>query len=524
MRAEDLQVVLRPRSGWEAVELGCALVRRHAGAVWRPWLAFSLPVFALVNALFWWLDQIWLAGLVLWWWLPVFDRIPLYVLSRAVFGQPPGTIQTLRALPDWRRGRLVAHLTWRRLNPWRAVGLPVDLLEDGSPADKRQRRRHIIRGQWGHGMLLAWLCVHFVLILVLAVLMAVVMFVPMELLSDSVRVLLDTLIKSPPRWAQVLMNAVVWLGLSVIEPFHIGAGFGLYLNRRVHLEGWDIELTLRRLCARLGRSAAAAMLAACVWLPGMLPLPVAAQDNPSSAASAMATTSDDDDTARRTLADLFGTESLAEVQTFVQALETAEQDPLLNQQQTRQRWIRTQWDWDVPEVPDSDQQPWSFPLAQYLARLGELLLWLLAAGLVLALLLTARRWWPWMRRAVRRRRPPVPTPAHTRTPVAEPPLPSDLLAHARALWQAGARRQALAVLYRGSVARLSEASNTPLPASATEAECLHLARGLTAAGQHSAFAHLVQVWQRAAYAGRWPSDADFETLGAALAQQPGWSR
>ena len=64
MRPEDLDVALRPRSSWEAIELGTALLRRHAGAVWRPWLLATLPLFALLNAAAWALDQQ-LAG-----WLP----------------------------------------------------------------------------------------------------------------------------------------------------------------------------------------------------------------------------------------------------------------------------------------------------------------------------------------------------------------------------------------------------------------------------------------------------------------------
>ena len=53
MRLDDLSVELRPRTPWEAVELGTALVRRHARAIWRPWLALSLPVFVASNALAW---------------------------------------------------------------------------------------------------------------------------------------------------------------------------------------------------------------------------------------------------------------------------------------------------------------------------------------------------------------------------------------------------------------------------------------------------------------------------------------
>ncbi len=63
MKIEDLTVALRPRTAWEAVELGTALARRHAAAVWKPWLLLSLPVLLLVNALGWAIDAMWLAGI-----------------------------------------------------------------------------------------------------------------------------------------------------------------------------------------------------------------------------------------------------------------------------------------------------------------------------------------------------------------------------------------------------------------------------------------------------------------------------
>ena len=86
MRIEDLQVELRPRSPWEAVELGMALARRHAAAVWAPWLVLTLPVFTLANAVGWWFDAVPLAAVLMWWLKPVFDRVPLYVLSVLVLG------------------------------------------------------------------------------------------------------------------------------------------------------------------------------------------------------------------------------------------------------------------------------------------------------------------------------------------------------------------------------------------------------------------------------------------------------
>ena len=34
--------------------------------------------------------------------------------------------------------------------------------------------------------------------------------------------------------------------VAFIEPFYVAAGFGMYLNRRVELEAWDIEQEFRR--------------------------------------------------------------------------------------------------------------------------------------------------------------------------------------------------------------------------------------------------------------------------------------
>jgi hypothetical protein len=34
--------------------------------------------------------------------------------------------------------------------------------------------------------------------------------------------------------------------VGLLEPFYVGAGFAMYLNRRVELEAWDIEQEFRR--------------------------------------------------------------------------------------------------------------------------------------------------------------------------------------------------------------------------------------------------------------------------------------
>ena len=278
MKLEALTVALRPRTAWEACELGMALVRRYAGAIWKPWLLVTLPLLIALNAAGWALDLLWLSGLLMWWLKPWFDRIPLFVISRAVFGETPTPRQTVRAALSWGGRWWLPYLTWRRLGPARPLYLPVDLLEGGDGGEARQRRAALGAPVYGVSALLNLICLNFELVLMLGLVFAGAMFIPFDYLPDTFKSLWESFLEQPG-WMVALLNALAWVAMSVIEPFYVGAGFGLYLNRRTEIEGWDIEIVFRRLRARLSAAAAPSLLALCLavglgaWLP-----PAAAQD------------------------------------------------------------------------------------------------------------------------------------------------------------------------------------------------------------------------------------------------------
>jgi hypothetical protein len=56
-------------------------------------------------------------------------------------------------------------------------------------------------------------------------------------------------------WLALLFEGGSWLSgvgptcyviaVAILEPFFVGAGFAMYLNRRVELEAWDIEQEFR---------------------------------------------------------------------------------------------------------------------------------------------------------------------------------------------------------------------------------------------------------------------------------------
>ena len=90
MQPTDIAVELRQRTPWEAIDLGLSMLQRWWQNAYRAH-ATVLGVVALLSfALAWWRDQPWLALLLVWWLKPVYDRVALHVLSRAVFGELHG--------------------------------------------------------------------------------------------------------------------------------------------------------------------------------------------------------------------------------------------------------------------------------------------------------------------------------------------------------------------------------------------------------------------------------------------------
>lgn len=536
MRIDRLDVALRARSGWEAMELGSALSRRHARAVWGSWLLASAPLFVIFNALGWWLDAFGWAWLAMWWCKPLFERAPLYVLSRGIFGEPVGALAALRAQRSWGNAGFWGYLGWRRFSVLRSLCLPVNLLEGNAPAQRGARRRAVAAGAAGAAVVLTLACMAFEGVLVSGAIGAVFMFMPLELMSESWRAAWDMIGQDTPAWAQLGFNLACWLASVLIGPFYVGAGFGLYLNRRTQMEAWDVEITLCRLRERLLPAASTLALLLCLALP-LASAPVHAQDAQTVAGQA-GDAEEDEDSAEEpataandpanTPAMIFGA---APVDTagFRQAVNRAYEDPL--QRPTRQvtRWKPIEQAEEKKKEDKALQSDGSSKGERsnrkagiaWLARLAEWGLWALLGVLLLVLLLTARLWLPWLRGSGRRKADAVPQVVEEQVelPVV---LPPDVATQAGLLWDQGRPRQALALLYRASVRTVGERSGIALPPGATEAQCLRASRRMPDATDRDLFARIVRMWQYAAYGGRLPSRADFDALADTLRQQYRW--
>ena len=510
MRIDRLGVALRARTAWEAVDLGIALARHHARAWVGPWLLCAGLLCALLLGLGHLLGWLWLAPLMLWWLKPALDRIPLFVLSRAVFGHEPTRAEVYRAAWRWGWGPTLPRLLWLRFDPFRALSLPSDLLE-GLPRAERGQRRALLRREGaaqaaGLWLLLPW----FELVLVASVWAFVGLMIPLEWWEARGGDWMGAMGSDATPWLDLVLNAVGCVGVLVIEPFFVAAGFGLYLSRRVHLEAWDLELGFKRMAARAvaaGRGAAGVL----VLLLAVLAMPIAAEAKEKTAKPL-----DLPERATR-LPDGFADEG--QTDRLEAALREAREDASLGGTETVQRW-RTK-DLLSRHLDEEQAQPlihWREKLGALASRLvgmaAELLLWTLALAVLAYVLWRYRDWLPWRRDRAPAGHAPPPLRHRGLAPEDVAAAP-ELLRLARAAWTRGEAREAFACLYRAGWREVSARRPRPLPPGTTEGELLRAARALAHAPAGEHVRRLVHAWRAVAYAGARPDVAAFESLIAA---------
>ena len=242
---ENLSVVVRPRTRWESVEMGFSMVRTWAKSIYTIWFVVTLPFFlVLIFTL-----QSSLALVVFWWFKPLFDRLCLFVLSQSTFGKVPNLDESLKFLKSIFKTDLIASVTWLRLlDIARSFTLPVRQLEGLKGAKKRQRLSLLKRREFATTA--TWLgvsCIHLEFVLMVVPLVFYYVNFEGEIISqqydfwDQVYDFWFMFFEDggPKLWLTFLFY---YVAVSVIEPIYVASGFSLYLNRRTHLESWDVEI------------------------------------------------------------------------------------------------------------------------------------------------------------------------------------------------------------------------------------------------------------------------------------------
>jgi hypothetical protein len=472
VRLEHLEVALRPRAGWEALDLGFQMGRKWWRPIWSVWLALYLPAAAIALLLF---SKPLHAVLALWWLKPLFDRAVLHVASRAVFGEPPGVRAALAAARDWLHPGLLAALTLYRFDLARSFALPVWQLEKQTGVAGQRRRRALGGRMRGYAVWLTVVCVHLEWVAMFALYALMRMLEPSisELGPDQAEPEQLAFWEAFGGWT--LSDALYYFAaVCLIEPFYVSAGFSLYLNRRAILEGWDIELQLRRLEERLRLGARAACL---VLATALIAGPAIVGPTPAHAAE------------RSAQEEIV---AVLESPEFSQYREITGWRYLGEERRKQRRW-----------------NPFWANLGWLFGAVAQHALWIFAAVALLLALFYLPRFIPEPRLRAEAYRPPA---ALFGLELAPQSLPADVAGSAARLAQEGRPREALSLLYRGALSALVHRHHVALAAGHTEADCMRAAHGALTPTAFGYFAELVRVWQSAAYAARTPEAALLQSL------------
>ncbi|UTW04729.1 DUF4129 domain-containing protein [Amphritea atlantica] len=478
MELDKLEISLRRRTPWEAIDLGFALARRWFKPLWLLWLSSAAPLGIVLFFVFY--DQLGWLMLIIWWFKPLYEPPLMFWLSRAVFGEQLPVKAVLRQWWPVVRPQLLLNLTLRRFNPSRSFTLPVALLEQLKGSARRDRLRVLGRNQ--HAA--TWLTVigiHLETVLEMAFVTVVFMLIPEDLRWVS----FSDLILAPGRFGDWLQLAGGLLCMSVIAPFYVAAGFALYLNRRSELEAWDIEISFRRISERVkGESSRRARRSvAAVMLTAFVALAVPLISTPADAGQQVSA-----EDARPLIEKVLADEAFGRYeQTYY-------------------------WKYTGQTPLDSDSDNWFILLLEKLfkgmeaaleggASIGKILIWIVGISLAVFLIYQVAKngqWFRYFQRSPVRKGRSRPVELFG-LDLRPDQLPDDPAEEALKLIERGAFREALSLLYRGALVYLVTREHIEIPDSATEGECEQLVRDNRSVKEADYFRTLTHHWLRLAY-------------------------
>jgi hypothetical protein len=512
---------MRRRSSWEAADSGL-LFWRDSFFYFIPFFAIPVWLFAFGLRLLPDFLRLWSYS-ILWWFKPFFDRLVLHVVSVRFFEPQPGVLRLFRGLGTSLWSGLAGDLLWRRFSPWRASRMPIRVLERLKLRQVRQRKKVLERGGLDFCLLITILgAILEIAILWGEILFFVVMFALFR--PGSVPSLLD-------RWMdfEIYIYAGECFNFILIESLYVCMGFGLYINSRVEVEGWDIQLLFHQFTESKrpgisGREPALSgglVLLLCLFLTFFSPPGVYADTSGPSDESIylgepLEESLEEEDPVKVLYSDSSSYRPPLDIpEVSALALETL--DEILSSPDfggEREGWGIRFKDSDESSSAASELTffPWNDAAKIWI---GSALRFLLAAGLaVLAFFAFCRLY-----KLRRLRKSPAQAPWASRGKASPPAQdsPESLFLRAEAFYRQGKLKEAWASCFAGTIAVYTCRGGLFFPPEATEYDCLTLVRSAGTSGPRAGvsvsageFAELVRNWVYFVYAGQLPGEGAFE--------------
>lgn len=507
MKLDQISAEIRPRSSWEAIDLGFQMARKWYKPMLLSWLLVSFPFLLLLSVLSFKLP--WLGFWLFWWLKPLFERSQLYILSHGLFGELPSVRETVTRFRFYTWPQSVASIIWRRFSLTRSFDLAIVQLEELKGLQRTRRLGLLHRSGTGTAIWLTTLGFSIEVGLVFSFYAFVVLLNPQlfdfewwDFLSEN------------SLWISYSDTLVAYLCASVVAPFYVAAGFSLYLNRRSHLEAWDIEIMFRRLLHRVQQSkgkSAARLKGTNLLVVGFLVcfIPLASGDAYCDEIKETVTTHEVPQLESKSLIDqVVASELFHKMETqkridWTWLLDWLKREEVESKESSPSEWLKNilQYFNDLVEI-----SPW-------VGSFFEVALWALLALLLFIVFWKYRHW----SRVLRIKS------SNTGHRGGQPKqlfglelglnsLPSDVVLEANRLAREANIRSALSLLYRGALSRFVNDMEIPLSDSDTEASCIKKIENYCEADLVDYFKALVTSWQRNAYGHMDISDEQFNML------------
>ncbi len=466
MELNKLAFVAQPRSPWQVFDLTQLVVKQNFFSLVKIYLATMLPI-ALVSLLCFSIST---TSLLVWWCKPLFERPLLTYLSKQCFHQPCTTWQALKSLKQLGIVNIIKMLTLYRFSPNRAYLSPVEQLEKQAGIAAISRK-NLLKTRIKHKQTL-WmlLCVHLEMLLTLVLLLIAFNFVPAGISFDS-QFFQNALSNHT---AELIYLISYLISITIIAPYFVTGGFLMYLNARIQLEAWDIELTFKRIASRFS---SVAVLAFILVLTMTTPQP--------SYATEMTQTSND------------YSEKLQKIKADVESI--YEENQLIEKQTT--------WK-PITKEEQTDLPSWLKTIKAFfalLAKLGPLLgylMWIIVGFLVYwvvkQLYLSRGKWFSrYVQTTSTDNAPQLPL---FFADAPQQHWPDDLLAAAKQALAKEHYRQALMYLLNFALQLAEQKSAFHCQKSMTEKECEQALLAVLPNEQHPLYQHLFLCWIQQAWA------------------------
>ncbi len=491
MKFNHLNTVIRPRESWEATDLGIAMVRRQWLLIYTSMLIFIIPMGVLGYYLF--SSNLIYAGLLVWWFKPIYDRTTLYIISQSLFGRAPTVRQTL-AHSLIALFKKFPELLTRLFSLRRSFKMPVTDLEGLTGGARSARLKLLVEGAKGNGLSITIVLPLLEVMIAISLLVLVIFLHPeLDLFNESESPASTlTIFYHEQYWLLVIFYVLYIVSIVIVEPLYVACGFAQYINRRTYLEAWDIEIAFNRLAQRQRqpRSGKGKGFLSVVLLMCIVSL-MAISSDPSYANT---------DVQQRHK--LILSESKIKINKVMERREFLTTIEVKYWEEDSQRSLKS-----LPLTSDSNSY-FNF----HLSGMIEVLLWMCFVGGIIAAVFFARKYIYLHKYSSKSKPSSEKGNVLFRLDLRPESLPTDIVSAARKLWFSTCQSEAISLLYRAALVNFISKDKLELLASATERDCLKIIEQHSSSQRSQFFKAIVLSWQNIAYANQALDDKSFNDL------------